>query len=153
MKSLKAGVWAWLVVLAACDSGSETQEPPTPVASPTVVVRHDDSPLGEGYSTLERVGHVLNCMKSHGGQTVENLYSCSCRLDHIAANMRFSDFDHASIYRRYRRMPGEKGGLFRESAEGDALLAVLIRHEEAAAEACPIAQNIRVQTTAPTADE
>ena len=153
MKLLKAGVWAGLVVLAACDSGTGTPAAPVapaPVDSPTVVVSHDDSPVNEGYSTLERVGYVLNCMSGHGGQTVENLYGCSCRLDHIAANMNFSDFDHASTYRRYRRMPGEKGGVYRESAEGDVLLAALIQQEEAAAEACPLVQNLRAPAAAPT---
>ena len=73
------------------------------------------------YPTLERVDHVLTCMRLAGGQTVDNLYSCSCEIDVIAQAVNFDDFTEARTYEIYKRMPGEKGGLFRDSEQGNAI--------------------------------
>ncbi|MGR8921563.1 MAG: hypothetical protein ACU85V_18260, partial [Gammaproteobacteria bacterium] len=59
------------------------------------------------YPTLERVDHVLTCMKAHGGQTVDNLYACSCEIDVIAQQVNFDDFTEARTFEIYKRMPGE----------------------------------------------
>ena len=71
--------------------------------------------LANDYPTLERVDHVLTCMRLAGGQSVDNLYACSCEIDVIAQQVDFDDFTEARTYEIYKRMPGEKGGLFRES--------------------------------------
>mgnify|MGYP001297359664 CR=1 FL=1 len=73
------------------------------------------------YPTLERVDHVLTCMRLAGGQTVDNLYSCSCEIDVIAQAVNFDDFTEARTYEIYKRMPGEKGALFRDSEQGNAI--------------------------------
>ena len=76
-------------------------------------------PLGvfaHDYPTLERVDYVLTCMRTLGGQTVDHLYACSCEIDVIAASVNFDDFTEARTFEIYQRMPGEKGGLFRDSA-------------------------------------
>ncbi|MFT4564696.1 MAG: hypothetical protein ACI9BW_004466 [Gammaproteobacteria bacterium] len=73
------------------------------------------------YPTLERVDYVLTCMRLAGGQTMDNLYACSCEIDVIAQSVKFDDFTAARTYEVYARMPGEKGGLFRDSPEGDGL--------------------------------
>ena len=86
----------------------------------------------DGYPTLERVDHVLTCMKSHGGQTVDNLYACSCEIDMIAQHMNFDDFNEALTFEKYKRMPGEKGGLFRDSERAKIVVGEL---EKARAEA------------------
>lgn len=77
------------------------------------------------YPTLETVDHVLTCMRTHGGQTVENLYACSCEIDFISKNMNFEEFSEAQTYQIYKRMPGEKGGLFRDNPRADELTAQL----------------------------
>ncbi len=77
------------------------------------------------YPTLERVDHVLTCMRLAGGQTVDNLYACSCEIDVIAQTVKFEDFTEARTYEIYKRMPGEKGGLFRESEQGDEIIGKL----------------------------
>jgi len=74
------------------------------------------------YPTLETVDHVLTCMRLNGGQSVENLYACSCEIDFISQKMSFEDFSEANTYRIYKRMPGEKGGLFRDNERADVLL-------------------------------
>ena len=45
--------------------------------------------LANDYPTLERVDHVLTCMRLAGGQSVDNLYACSCKIDVIAQQVDF----------------------------------------------------------------
>ena len=83
------------------------------------------SASGNDYPTLERVDSVLTCMAQHGGQTVENLYACSCKIDVIASKVSFDDWNEAKTFKTYKRMPGEKGGIFRDSDRGDEVVPVL----------------------------
>ena len=64
-------------------------------AEDTTVVVTEDSSAGNrhDYPTIETVGYVLECMQENGGQTVENMYSCSCRFDKLAATMSFDDYE------------------------------------------------------------
>lgn len=98
------------------------------------------------YPTLERVDHVLTCMKREGGQTVENLYACSCEIDVIAQQMSFDDFSEARTYEIYKRMPGEKGGLFRDNERGEEITAQLEKARKDAKKRCFVGRN-RTRTT------
>ena len=71
------------------------------------------------YPTLDRVDHVLTCMRLAGGQTLDNLYASSCEIDVMSGTVSFEDFTEARTYEIYGRMPGEKCGLFRDSELGD----------------------------------
>ncbi|CAN5868830.1 hypothetical protein BH20PSE1_BH20PSE1_11760 [soil metagenome] len=88
------------------------------------------------YPTLDRVDRVLTCMAKQGGQTVDNLYACACEIDAIAVTIRFDDYVEATTFRVFRAMPGERGGLFRDSKRGKALVARLEEAERAAARTC-----------------
>lgn len=77
------------------------------------------------YPTLERVDYVLTCMREHGGQTVDNLYACACEIDAVAQQVPFDDFTEARTFEIYKRMPGEKGGLFRDSARAKDVVGKL----------------------------
>ena len=88
------------------------------------------------FPTLDRVDQVLTCMKGHGGQTLDNLYACSCVVDAIAAALSYDDFVEATTFRGFKSMPGEQGGLFRESARGRKLVQRLEEAEERAARSC-----------------
>jgi len=77
------------------------------------------------YPTLERVDHVLTCMRAAGGQTVDNLYACACEIDVIAQQVSFDDFSEARTFEIYKRMPGEKGGLFRDSDRAEEIVSRL----------------------------
>lgn len=90
----------------------------------------------DDYPTLERVDHVLRCMKREGGQTIDNLYACSCEIDAIAQQMSFEEFTEALTFEEYRRMPGEKGGMFRDSERGERLIAALEKAREEARKRC-----------------
>ena len=88
------------------------------------------------YPTLERVDHVLTCMKTHGGQTVDNLYACSCEIDIIAQQVNFEDFTEARTFEIYRRMPGEKGGIFRDSERAEVVVSELDKARADAKKRC-----------------
>ena len=88
------------------------------------------------YPTVERVDHVLTCMRLAGGQTIDNLYSCSCEIDAIAEVVDFDDFSEARTFESNRRMPGEKGGLFRDSQRGDEVVGKLQSAREDAKKRC-----------------
>lgn len=101
------------------------------------------------YPTLERVDHVLTCMRLAGGQTVDNLYACSCEIDIIAQAVDFEDFTEARTYEIYKRMPGEKGGLFRESERADEIGAQLEAARADAKKRCFIGTNRKKVKDAP----
>jgi hypothetical protein len=77
------------------------------------------------YPTMDRVDHVLTCMKKNGGQNIDNLWRCSCEIDVIAQQLSLEDFNTARTYEIYKNMPGEKGGLFREGADASAAIEKL----------------------------
>ena len=87
-------------------------------------------------------------MAKQGGQTIDNLYACACEIDTIAAAMAFDDYVEASTFRSFRAMPGKRGGLFRDSQRGKALVARLEEAERAAASTC-FFRHARVSGKAP----
>jgi hypothetical protein len=100
------------------------------VMAPGMGVEANDFP------TLDRVDQVLTCMRGHGGQTLDNLYACSCAVDVVAAALSYDDFVEATTFKAFKSMPGERGGLFRESARGRKLVERLEEAEERAARSC-----------------
>lgn len=104
------------------------------------------------YPTLERVDYVLTCMRLAGGQTIDNLYACSCEIDVIAQRVGIDDFTAARTYEIYKRMPGEKGGLFRESPEGDVLRERLREARQEAKKRCfiGVARKHDINSATPT---
>lgn len=88
------------------------------------------------FPTLDRVDQVLTCMKQHGGQTVDNLYACSCAIDTIASVMPYKQWLEATTFRSFKAMPGEKGGVFRESPLGSKDVNRLEQAEKEAQRRC-----------------
>jgi hypothetical protein len=109
--------------------------------------------LANEYPTLERVDHVLTCMRLHGGQTVDNMYACSCEIDVIAQTISFDDFTEARTFEIYKRMPGEKGGLFRDSDRANEIVSQLDQVRADAKKRCFIGRKKHPATSAPGADE
>jgi hypothetical protein len=103
------------------------------------------SAIANEYPTLDRVDHVLTCMKKHGGQTMDNLYACACEIDTIALMMPYDTFIEASTFESYRNMPGERGGMFRDSTQGEKLVTQLHKAQEEAERRC----FIRTRTVKP----
>ena len=99
--------------------------------------------LANDYPTLERVDHVLTCMRANGGQTVDNLYACSCEVDIIAQTLPFDDFAEARTFEIYKRMPGEKGGLFRDSDRAKKIVGQLEAARAEARKRCFIGMKVK----------
>jgi hypothetical protein len=90
----------------------------------------------EGYPTLERTAYVLQCMRDSGGQSMDNLYTCSCIVDKVMNKVSFDDYSEAQTFIQYKRMPGDKGGIFRDQPQADAVLAALTQAEAEAKQGC-----------------
>ena len=96
----------------------------------TAPVALADSPVND-YPTVARVEFVQECIARHGGK-LENLYQCSCAIDRIANTLSYDDFVEASTYAKYSSLPGEGGGIFRDS---DTAKQMAKRYRETEAEA------------------
>ncbi len=100
------------------------------------------------YPTMDRVDQVLTCMKQNGGQNIDNLWRCSCEIDVIAQQLSVEDFNTARTYEIYKNMPGEKGGLFRESKDAATAVGKLEAARKDAAKRCFVGATR--QTVVPT---
>lgn len=94
------------------------------------------------YPTIDTVTMVINCMDDIGGQSENTLYTCSCRHDVIATKLDYDTWEKASLYVRYKHMPGENGGVFRDMKEGRELEAVLDKVQKEAEQACPVVKHL-----------
>ena len=83
------------------------------------------------YPTVARVEFVQECIRQHGGK-LENLYQCSCAIDRIANALTYDEFVEASTYAKYSSLPGEGGGIFRDSEQARQMAK---RYRETEAEA------------------
>ena len=84
------------------------------------------------YPTTERVEYVLNCLQELGRNSMDDLQTCSCRIDSISSNVPFETYGYAVTYERNKRMIGEKGGVFRDNDAGKAFSKQLTAAKEAA---------------------
>ena len=90
----------------------------------------DDAPVND-YPTVARVEFVQECISKHGGK-LETLYQCSCAIDRIANALSYDEYIESETYARYASLPGEGGGIFRDS---DKARAMAKRYRETEAEA------------------
>jgi hypothetical protein len=79
----------------------------------------EDAPVNY-YPTLARVEYVNQCVEKHGGKMAA-LYQCSCAIDRIANSLTFDDYIEATTFVNNANMPGEGGGMFRDSERGKKL--------------------------------
>jgi len=106
---------------------------------PSVVVAND-------FPTRDRVEYVLNCLQELGRSSMDDLQTCSCRIDSVASAMSFESYGWAVTYNRNKRMTGEKGSVFRDNKAGKKLAKELAGYEENAKGQCVQV----VQIVAPT---
>jgi hypothetical protein len=76
------------------------------------------------------------------------LYACSCEIDVIAQQVAFDDFTEARTFEIYKRMPGEKGGLFRDSARAEEIIGKLEAARADARKRCFIGHKTAAQKAA-----
>lgn len=78
-----------------------------------VTCAHADARAND-FPTLARVEYVQECVNRTGGDA-NHIYQCSCVVDRIAEAMSYDEFVEASTYARYSTLPGEAGGIFRDT--------------------------------------
>ena len=88
------------------------------------------------YPTRDRVEYVMNCLQEMGENTMDELQTCSCRLDSIASEVPFEIYGYEMTYNRNKRMTGEKGGVFRDNTSGKRFSKELKGAEETAKGQC-----------------
>jgi len=71
------------------------------------------------YPTADRVQYVLECMYRNGGSSVY-VYKCSCVIDSVAQKYTYDEWVDTSTIARYQSLPGEGGGVFRDTEENRA---------------------------------
>ena len=96
------------------------------------------------YPTDATIRYALDCMTTLGGQTDQNLYTCSCRYDSIREVLSFNDYSDGKTYERNKAMPGKKGGFFRDNERGEKLYDVLVKAREQAAEQCIVVTQVKM---------
>lgn len=76
-------------------------------------------PPANNYPTQARVEFVNDCVARNGGK-LSQLYQCSCVIDDIANTLTYDEYVEVSTFAHYATLPGEGGGIFRDSDEAKA---------------------------------
>ena len=116
-------ITALLTLLAGCATTQET-------ASPEIVAKAND------YPTRDRVDYVLECVAKHGGLSYINQYACGCKIDKIAEQLSFAEYEAAHTFVQMQKTPGENGAPFRDPKHAKDLRAQLKAADAAAEKAC-----------------
>jgi hypothetical protein len=104
------------------------------VACGVALPAHSD-PAGHDYPTVARVEYVQECIEKKGA-AVANVYKCSCAIDWIAKQLTYDEYVEAQTYSKYATLPGEGGGIFRDSAEAKEKTKLYRTLEAAAFKGC-----------------
>ncbi|OAI21169.1 hypothetical protein A1359_19655 [Methylomonas lenta] len=116
-------ITALFTLLAGC---ATTQE----ATSPETVAKAND------YPTRDRVDYVFECVAKHGGLSYINQYACGCKIDKIAEQMSFAEYEAAHTFVQMQKTPGENGAPFRDPKHAKDLRAQLKAADAAAEKAC-----------------
>lgn len=114
------------------------------VASLVLVLFGTMPVMADEYPTEETIRYALNCMAEMGGQTDENLYTCTCRYDAIKASMSYSDYEEGFTFERNKKMPGEKGSSFRDNQRAERFYEELLTVRENAGENCIVVKHVKL---------
>jgi hypothetical protein len=68
------------------------------------------------------------------------VYQCSCVIDDIANTLSYDDFVEASTFAHYATLPGEGGGIFRDSEQAKARAKQFRELEKKAYLACGLSK-------------
>jgi hypothetical protein len=78
-----------------------------------------DAPATNDYPTHARVEYVNECTAKHGSK-LSAMYQCSCAIDTIAKTLTYDEFVEAATFVKYATLPGEGGGIFRDSEKAQS---------------------------------
>ena len=99
---------------------------------------NSDAPAKNDYPTAARVEYVNECI-GQNGSTLAALYQCSCVIDKLAARLSYDEFVEAGTYAKYATLPGEGGGIFRDSSEAKDRAKLYRELEREARSSCGLA--------------
>jgi hypothetical protein len=111
--------------------GCDTPEKQPDIENPKTTINY----LSE-YPTRDRVKYVLDCIAKHDGLTYITQYACGCKIDKIAGELTFADFEAASTFGYLRKTPGENGSAFRDPQQSKTLRKRLQSAEDMAEKSC-----------------
>lgn len=120
-------------MLGACAS---TGSQPVPQSAATESEAAVQAVAVNDYPTRDRVDYVLECVAKHGGLSYINQYACGCKIDKIAEQLSFADYEAARTFVQMQKTPGENGAPFRDPQQSKDLKAKLKEVEAAAEKAC-----------------
>lgn len=95
-----------------------------------------DAPAHD-YPTIARIEYVQECMNRAGAHE-GTMYQCACAIDRIADQLSYDDFVEASTYAKYSTLPGEGGGIFRDTDEAKKKAKLFRTIESEAYQACNV---------------
>ena len=98
----------------------------------------NSAPPAHDYPTQARVEYVNECVAKSGGK-LSQVYQCSCVIDDIANTLTYDDYVEVSTFAHYATLPGEGGGIFRDSDEAKAKAKQFRELEKNAYRACGLA--------------
>ena len=114
-------------LLSGCDNlEPSVQELSTSAAAPQI----------NDFPTRDRVDYVLECVAKHGGLNYINQYACGCKIDKIAEQLSFADYEAARTFSQMQKTPGEQGAAFRDPQQSKDLRGKLKEVDAAAEKAC-----------------
>lgn len=119
---------ALLALFTGCATTQETPPAETKVTEPVALVND--------YPTRDRVDYVLECVAKHGGLSYINQYACGCKIDKIAEQLNFAEYEAARTFVQMQKTPGENGAPFRDPKQSKDLRGKLKDADAAAEKAC-----------------
>lgn len=72
-------------------------------------------PRANDYPTQDRVLYVQECMRAHPGPAFEMMSKCSCAIDRLAEEVKFSDYVDMNTVVNAVTIGGERGGNLRDN--------------------------------------
>lgn len=118
---------ALFIALTGC---ATTQEATSEAAAAEPAILTND------YPTRDRVDYVLECIAKHGGLSYINQYACGCKIDKIAEQLSFAEYESARTFVQMQKTPGEAGAPFRDPEHSKDLRSKLKDADAAAEKAC-----------------
>jgi hypothetical protein len=125
-------ITALLALLSGCAATQENGSPTDTDATASNAA----APLPNDYPTRDRVDYVLECVAKHGGLNYINQYACGCKIDKIAEQLSFAEYESARTFVQMQKTPGENGAPFRDPQQSKDLRAKLKAAEADAEKQC-----------------
>ena len=88
------------------------------------------------FPTRARVEYVLTCMRESKAPQQESMYKCSCAIDAIADQVRYSTWVDLSTVANGMTIAGERGGIMRDMKDGRKMSASYRQLQESAKKRC-----------------